>query len=76
MKDRVFWFHYNKPESRKTGEPRLTVHYAGKCHIVRGIDCGVPTFSHNRKDQPHCVIKGRGVLEIREGIAIIRKSRA
>jgi|APGre2960657404_1045060.scaffolds.fasta_scaffold316384_1 hypothetical protein len=69
---RVFWFHYNKPLSRKLGKPMMTIHFAGACHSVEGIVCNVKTWTHIRKTQPHIVIKGVGVVEISEGKAIIK----
>lgn len=58
MKNRVFWFHYNKPLSTKAGKPQITVHYKGVCHIVDNITINVPVKGHLRNDQPKFVIKG------------------
>ncbi len=70
---RSFWFHYNKPASRAAGEPRLTVHYKGVCHVVAGIDCRVPVKTRNRNTQPRCVVAGRtsGITFTADNIAII-----
>ena len=69
---RAFWYHYNKPASRSAGQPRLTVHHSGKCHIVSEIVCNVPTQTRVRKTQPMCVIAGKGHLHITEdGVAVI-----
>ena len=70
-KPRVFWFHYNKPESRKQGRNVLTVHYAGQCHLVHDIACSVPVSTRHRKTQPHCVIAGVGVVSVEGGKAVI-----
>lgn len=55
----VFFFHYNKPESKKAGRNKLTIHFRGKCHLVDKIVCNVGVFSYNNKKQPHCVLKGK-----------------
>ena len=55
---RRFWFHYNKPESKKQGKNILTIHWKDACHKVHAIKCEVPTESHNRKGQPRCIIRG------------------
>jgi len=60
----AFWFHYNKPESRKRGKNVLTIHYRGVCHLVESIECNVPIKTRDRKDQPRCVMAGTGVLSI------------
>ena len=55
---RRFYYHYNKPVSKKEGRNFLTLHYRGKCHLVNRISCSVSTESHNQKRQPYCVIRG------------------
>jgi len=59
-----FWFHYNKPESKRIGHPVLTLHYEGKCHYVRSLSIDVPTYTRERSAQPHIVVAGRGVVSI------------
>jgi hypothetical protein len=68
----AFWFHYNKPASRKMGVPILTLHYQGACHFVRGIDCRVPVQTRERKRQPHLVMTGSGNVTISSDRAVIR----
>jgi mannose-6-phosphate isomerase-like protein (cupin superfamily) len=68
---KAFWFHYNKPESRKHGKNILTVHYEGKCHIVEDIKCNVPTETRHRNTQPYCVLAGKGNLIIKDKKAFI-----
>lgn len=68
---RAFWFHYNKPASARAGSPRLTVHYKGQCHVVRGVECMVPVHSRLRKSQPHVVMAGVGRLEVEYGYAYL-----
>ena len=58
MKKRRFWFHYNKPESKKQGRTVLTVHWKGSCVQVNSIKCRVQTETHEKKSQPHCVVRG------------------
>ena len=59
MKTYSFWFHYNKPQSRKNGKPILTVHYKGQCIFVEDLIINVPTHLRIRKQQPHAVISGK-----------------
>lgn len=68
---RRFFYHYNKPLSRKSGEDWLTIHYKNSCIPVKKIICNVPTESYNRKSQPRVVIRGFGVVEIKNDIANI-----
>ena len=56
---RSFFFHYNKPASRAAGENRLTVHWQGRCEIVRSLECYVPIETRARKAQPRCVMAGK-----------------
>lgn len=69
---KAFWFHYNKPMSAKAGHPILTIHYSGACHFVTEIDCEVPIKTRIRKSQPRCVIAGKGIIEIKDGKAVIK----
>lgn len=70
-KPRAFWLHYNKPESARRGRNVLTIHQSGVCHLVEDIDCRVPIKTRTRKQQPRCVLAGRGVLNIVNGVGII-----
>lgn len=58
MKKKRFWFHYNKPASRKRGKPQITVHWGGKCLIVDNLKCEVPTEGHIKNQQPLFVVRG------------------
>jgi hypothetical protein len=69
----AFWFHYNKPASKKLKHPVLTLHYAGACHSVRKIVCNVPVSTRERKHQPHVVMAGRGNISITGQLATINK---
>jgi hypothetical protein len=67
-----FWFHYNKPESRKLGRNVLTVHFQNACHFVTGLDCRVPIATRDRKAQPRCVMAGEAsTITINNGFAVI-----
>ena len=71
-KKKAFWFHYNKPESKKRGDYSiLTVHYEGKCHLVHDIECTAAIKVRHRKSQPHCVVAGVGVVTIDGDKAVI-----
>jgi hypothetical protein len=57
-KPRRFFFHYNKPESRKQGRNVLTVHWQNACIPVNHLKVNVPIESHKQKHQPQCVMRG------------------
>lgn len=59
MKKFAFFFHYNKPLSKKLGKNILSIHWQDACHFVEGLRCNVPVHTRNRKRQPHCVITGK-----------------
>lgn len=68
----IFWFHYNKQQSKKHGKPIMTLHYKKTCHYVENVIINVPTWGHLRNDQPRFVIKGAATsIEIKDGIAKI-----
>lgn len=71
MKTKRFWFHYNKPYSRKHKVDKWSVHYDNTCYIVDSIRCYVPTFSRNRKKQPRVVMYGDCSDFILEGDNVI-----
>lgn len=56
---RVFNYHYNKPASRAAKKPIMSVHFGKKCYIVDHVHCMVASFTHHRKIQPFCVMKGK-----------------
>lgn len=53
-----FFFHYNKPESKRQGKNVLTVHWKGECIPVNSVKCHVAIESHSNKRQPYCVLRG------------------
>ena len=61
---RAFWFHYNKPESKRRGHPVMTLHYSNQCSLVRRIICHVPVRTRERRSQPHVVMAGRGWVSV------------
>ena len=54
-----FFFHYNKPASRKAGKPQITVHAGGQCLVVDNVICNVPVAGRLRKEQPRFVMAGK-----------------
>jgi hypothetical protein len=58
MKGYRFWYHYNKPLSKKMGKPIMTVHYRDKCYATEKIVCNAATETHRRKRQPFMVVRG------------------
>ena len=76
-KPKRFFFHYNKPESRRQGRNVLTVHWKNACLPVNHLKINVPIESHTQKSQPHCVMRGFAnsveILEVKqEKTAIIK----
>lgn len=71
MKKYVFFYHYNKAASRAAGHNILTIHYRGTCHLVEKVVCKVQTETKNRARQPHCVLWGKGILEIKNNVGYI-----
>ena len=72
-KEKVFWFHYNKPASLSNKKPQISVHYDGVCHILDNLVCKVPTTGCIRKRQPYFIMKGKcEKFKIKNGIAIIK----
>ena len=57
-KKRRFWYHYNIPESRRCNHTVLTIHWNDSCNPVNSIVCNVKSETHERKQQPHCVVRG------------------
>lgn len=55
---RRFYFHYNKPASKAAGYPKMSVHFADKCHIVDHVRCHIPCESLHKNKQPKCVMRG------------------
>jgi hypothetical protein len=64
VKSKAFNFHYNKPESLRQNRNVLTVHQAGKCHLVHHLIVNVPITTRHRKQQPRCVMAGKGVVSL------------
>jgi len=70
---RRFFFHFNKPESKKQNRNVLTVHWRGSCIPVNAIDCQVSTETHDRKTQPTCIVRGwANDVEIKQDIDQIK----
>lgn len=67
-----FWFHYNKPASRRAGKPVISLHFQRKCHLVGNVECRVPLAGRIRKTQPAFVMAGLAKsIRIEDGVAII-----
>ncbi len=72
MKKYSFFYHYNKPLSKKHGETVLTIHFRNSCMAVNSIICKVNTETKERKHQPHCVVWGKcSDIVIKDRIATI-----
>lgn len=57
-KKRVFYFHYNKVESRRLKQGKMTIHFKGKCHIVDNIRCSASVRTKHSKRQPFIMMTG------------------
>lgn len=53
-----FFFHYNKPLSKKRKAHYWSIHFKKSCHCVKAIDCNVSTVSKTNKRQPFVVMQG------------------
>jgi hypothetical protein len=53
-----FFFHYNKPESKRQGKTIWSVHWKNTCFLVDEIKCTRPCVSKNNKRQPYAVMQG------------------
>ncbi len=70
---RAFFFHYNKPASKKAGSPIISIHYKKQCILVKNVICSVPTRGKIRKTQPFFVMAGKAnSIEVLDEIAYIR----
>jgi hypothetical protein len=59
QKTKRFFFHYNKPESKKQGRNVMTLHWEDTCIMVNGVEThGADIQSHKQNRQPHCIIRG------------------
>ncbi len=58
MKPKRFFFHYNKPESRKQGRNVITLHWNDTCHLIHKIVSDTGFESHDQKRQPRCIMRG------------------
>lgn len=70
-KPAAFFYHYNKPEAKRQKRNVLSVHWRKQCFLVHAIDCHVRSYSVDRKRQPRCVMRGRGVVRVVDGKAVI-----
>ena len=69
---KVFWFHYNKPESNKMGKPQINIHYNKSCIFVDNLIINVPTAGRLRKTQPRWVVAGKAKeIIFKDGVATI-----
>lgn len=72
MKPRAFFFHYNKPESKKQQKPIISIHYDNQCMFVENIVVNVPTKGRLRKRQPYFVMSGKATeIVIKDNVATV-----
>jgi hypothetical protein len=53
-----FFFHYNKPESKRRGKVIWSLHYNKTCYLVEHIDCKVPIETKVNNRQPYAIVRG------------------
>lgn len=53
-----FFYHFNKPMTKKSGYVHWSIHFRNKCYIVRSIECNVNTQTKENKTQPLGVVIG------------------
>ena len=73
MRARAFFYHMNRPATQAAGRVQISVHWAGQCHVVDGLDVQVPTASRVRREQPRFVMAGKASsLEVvdRDGLRV------
>lgn len=69
-----FFYHLNKPETKKRGEIVWTVHWKNQCLWANHIVCNCKTWTREQtKRQPYAVVVGDAeTVEIdSEGTAVI-----
>lgn len=67
-----FYYHFNKPMTKKNGDVIWSVHFKQKCYFVKNIVCMVPTATKQNKTQPRGVVRGHCTdVIIKDDIAII-----
>ena len=67
-----FFFHYNKPLSKKHKKPIISIHYQKQCLYVENVVCSVPTRGKIRNKQPYFVMCGKATnILVKEKIAYI-----
>lgn len=68
-----FFFHYNKPASKKHQKPVISFHFRQQCHLVSNVVINVPTKGRIRPQrQPHFIVCGIGNnIEIIDGVAVV-----
>jgi hypothetical protein len=55
----TFWFHYNVPESKKSGTTKAGVNFAGKYYVVSNVVCNVPVKGmYSAGSRPNWVMGG------------------
>ena len=67
-----FFYHFNKPESKRLGKPQISIHYKKSCSIVDNIVINTSTFGRLNKTQPYFTVVGDAKsIEIVDRIAYI-----
>ena len=73
LKNYSFFFHYNKPASKKAGKPIISIHFKKQCILVSNLICDVKTQGKIRKIQPFFVISGKASnIFVENNIAYIK----
>jgi hypothetical protein len=72
MKQRRFFFHFNKPASLQQKKTLWSVHWKGQCHVVEHVFCKTSCESKSNKKQPYAVMQGfASKIDFFDNMAII-----
>jgi len=68
-----FFYHFNKPATQQSGEVVWSVHFRGRCYLVRSIQCSQPTQTKTNRRQPRGVVQGHcSEVLVRDSVAVIQ----
>lgn len=72
---RAFFFHFNKPASRRAKKPQWSVHFMDTCHIVDNVVFNnLVIKTRTRKTQPIGVLAGKcspSKFRVEKGVAYL-----
>jgi hypothetical protein len=75
MRKYRYFFHYNKPLSRKLGKQMITLHFKNKCHFLEGDKFICKTECEGKVNPTQPVFVMQGFCEdfiIEDGIGYVK----